>query len=332
MRRANARISTLLCIFRSVPDAGAHLAMNVRTRTSAILLSMTLTRPTDIVDMKARMERFSSEEGQRRGLGIEILPSDVFINTYPKAGTTWVQQIVHQLRSGGDMEFGEICEVVPWLELAYDSGIDPLDQGGYEPRVFKTHLSWSRIPKGGRYIYVVRDPIDTLRSFYSFFDGWLFEPGSITVAEFATEWFMQGTGSGNYWEFIVEWWPQLGREDVLAMTYEHMIEDPVAAVRRIARFIGIDHEEAFSVAVENSSRLVMAENAEKFDEHVLRAARDPLMGLPPGGTSHKARARSAPIEVADETIKALDALWAATVEIELGFADYAELAAAIEEL
>ena len=293
---------------------------------------MTLSRPTNIADMKARMEHFSTEEGQARGLSIEILPTDVFVNTYPKAGTTWVQQIVHQLRSGGSMDFGEICEVVPWLELAHDSGVDPLDQGGFEPRVFKTHLSWTRIPKGARYIYVVRDPVATLRSFYSFFEGWLFEPGSISVAEFASEWFMEGTGSGNYWNFLVEWWPHLASDEVLAMAYEHMVEDPGAVVRRVAEFIVVDDECAMAAAIHNSSRLVMAEHADKFDEHVLRATRDPLMGLPPGGTSQKARARSAPVEVPEETLAALDEMWASHVESALGFSSYAQLADAIAEI
>lgn len=282
--------------------------------------------------MKERMERFSTVAGQAKGLSVEIRPDDIFINTYPKGGTTWVQQIVHQLRSGGSMEFGEICEVVPWLELAWDMGVDPLDQNGFEPRAFKTHLNWRRIPKGGRYIYVVRDPVATLRSFYSFFEGWVFEPGSITLEEFASEWFMEGTGSGNYWDFIIDWWPQLERDDVLPLVYERMIEDPVVAVARIAAFIGITDPAKIQAAVDNSSRQVMATHAEKFDEHVLRAARDPVMGLPPGGVSHKVNATSAPVHVPEATIFALDRLWRIEVERTLGFANYEELAAAIVAL
>ncbi len=293
---------------------------------------MAATRPTDIADMKARMENFSTEEGQTLGLGIEILPTDIFINTYPKAGTTWVQQMVHQLRSGGSMDFGEICEVVPWLELAHDCGVNPLDQGGFEPRVFKTHLNWTRIPKGARYIFVVRDPVATLRSFYSFFEGWLFEPGSISVADFASGWFMEGTGSGNYWNFLVEWWPHLAGGDVLAMAYEHMIGNPEAAVRRVAGFVDIRGEDVIAAAIHNSSRPVMADNAEKFDEHVLRAARDPLMGLPPGGSSHKARAASVPVVVPAETLRALDQLWREEVEAALGFSSYGDLTDAIARL
>ncbi len=42
---------------------------------------------------------------------------DVLITTPPKAGTTWMQQILHQLRTGGDDSFLSIDDVVPWLEI-----------------------------------------------------------------------------------------------------------------------------------------------------------------------------------------------------------------------
>lgn len=53
-------------------------------------------------------------------------------------------QIMHSLRSRGDMSFEEISLTIPCLEMAYDGGVLDLqaDQG-YKPRCFKTHL-WYR--------------------------------------------------------------------------------------------------------------------------------------------------------------------------------------------
>ena len=61
-----------------------------------------------------------------RALPVSFAPraSDVFVVTYPKCGTTWMTQICHQLRTGGDEAFGEITEVVPWDVLALDCGQD----------------------------------------------------------------------------------------------------------------------------------------------------------------------------------------------------------------
>ena len=52
-------------------------------------------------------------------------PSDVMITTFPKTGTTWLQQICHQLRNGGKgMDFMEVTQVMPWPEFAYECGQD----------------------------------------------------------------------------------------------------------------------------------------------------------------------------------------------------------------
>ena len=45
-------------------------------------------------------------------------PTDVVIAPYGKCGTTWLQQIFHTLRTGGDMDFEDISGVVPWIETA----------------------------------------------------------------------------------------------------------------------------------------------------------------------------------------------------------------------
>ena len=63
-------------------------------------------------------------------------PSDVFVVTYPKSGTTWMTQICQMLRRG-DINFGKITEVCPWDARAAMSGqqCQPSKgpQGIYEP-------------------------------------------------------------------------------------------------------------------------------------------------------------------------------------------------------
>ena len=66
-------------------------------------------------------------------------PNDVFVATYEKCGTTWMKQIMHQLRSGGDMSYRDITDVVPWIDLAYRAGNDLDVEQKYQPRCFHTH-------------------------------------------------------------------------------------------------------------------------------------------------------------------------------------------------
>ena len=81
-----------------------------------------------------KMSRKMTEQGRNRGLSFKPRSDDVFVVTPTKCGTTWMQQILHQLRSGGDMSFDEIDDVVPYIELAYDVEIDLESEHNYQPR------------------------------------------------------------------------------------------------------------------------------------------------------------------------------------------------------
>ncbi len=61
-----------------------------------------------IVKMKTRLSKLETAEGRKRGTELKPNPTDVIIVTPPKCGTTWVQQIVHALRSNASMDFDEV--------------------------------------------------------------------------------------------------------------------------------------------------------------------------------------------------------------------------------
>jgi hypothetical protein len=107
-------------------------------------------------------------ESLANGLQFKPRPSDVFIVTYPKCGTTWVQQIAHGLRSGGDMNFDEIDVATPWTICALDCKLDLNAEQAFHPRLYKSHESETKIAKGGKYIYVARNPESVLFSFHQF--------------------------------------------------------------------------------------------------------------------------------------------------------------------
>src|SRR5947208_9968598 len=124
---------------------------------------MTVTerrRATTLAELQAKMDRLVSEAGFAAGLGFVARPSDVIIAPFAKCGTTWLQQMVHSLRTGGDLDFDDVSRVVPWIETAQDLGLDLAAEQRGEPRAFKSHLAWDLVPKGARYIVAVRDPRD----------------------------------------------------------------------------------------------------------------------------------------------------------------------------
>lgn len=73
-------------------------------------------------------------------------------------GNAIAVQIIHGLRSKGNMDFDEIFDVVPLIEIAFDCGFSSLDiDQDYLPRFYKTHVWYPDCPKhAGKYIYVTR--------------------------------------------------------------------------------------------------------------------------------------------------------------------------------
>jgi hypothetical protein len=260
-------------------------------------------------------------------------PTDIFVSTYPKCGTTWALQIAHQLRTRGDMEFDDITLVAPWIEMAPILGTNAEAPQVAVPRLFKTHLPWGKMPKGGKYIYIMRDPGDALVSFYHFLNGVLFERDAIDINVWGKAFFLTGaTPFGDYWSHIRSWWDHRSDKDVLFLCFEDMKHDHEGAVRRIAKFMGLEGDEGrIGIATQNSTFAFMRAHGSRFDEqqNVLSLSR--LTGLP----SDDARMTKIRAGRVGESLTALsvevrlmlDAVWKREIEGPLGVTSYEELRA-----
>jgi hypothetical protein len=231
------------------------------------------------------------------------------------------------------MNFDEITSVIPWIEMAYDLGMDLKQPQGAQPRAFKSHLSWELVPKGARYIYVVRDPKDVVVSMYHFMEGWWFEPESISLAVFAREQFLHVKRPTSYWAHVRSWWPHRPDPNVLFLCYEDMKQDLPHTVQRIAAFIGCAlDDELLDIVARQSSLEFMRTHKRQFDDHLIRERRDAVCGLPPGGDSSKVRTGNVgdhSRELPSEVIAELDSRWQEEIEAPLGFPSYAALRAAL---
>ena len=290
-------------------------------------------RPTTIEGVQSALAGFRSAEGDAHAARFRPRPSDVIIATYPKCGSTWMQQIVHGLRTGGSMDFDEITEAVPWIEMAYDLGHDLEADQAAEPRAFKSHWRRDEVPEGCRYICILRDPKDVMVSFYRFFEGWFFEPGSISLDALIREFILQGTRSGRYWDHILAAWAYRDRADTLLLAYEDMKAAPRRAVARVAEFLDFGGRLAkIHIATEQSSIEFMKRHERQFDDHLIRAARDAACGLPPGGDATKVREGRVgghKAAMSADLAAALDQVWREEIESRLGFADYQALREAL---
>lgn len=133
---------------------------------------------------------------------IEPRTDDIYIVTYPRSGTTWLQMILYQMLTDGEMSFTHISQVIPFFDRALLSRTDLAALKS--PRVFKTHLPFRNISTlPGRYLYVARNGKDVLTSYYHFHRShYGFNRG---LAEFFED-FISGTLQyGSWFDHVSEW-------------------------------------------------------------------------------------------------------------------------------
>jgi hypothetical protein len=195
-------------------------------------------------------------------------PDDIFVVTYPRSGTTWTQMILYQLTTDGRMDFAHITQVCPWFERAFKAGHDLDALPG--PRVFKSHLTYRRIPKGPcKYLYVARDGKDVAVSYYHFHRSHMDYQG--TFDEFFAKFLAGELSYGSWLRHVEGWWAHRADGNVLFLHYEDMVHDLPGSLRRIARFCELDVEpERFDSIVDRCGFAFMKAHESQFD---------PLLGI-----------------------------------------------------
>ena len=237
---------------------------------------------------------------------------DIVISVPAKSGTTWTMNMVHQLLTGGDADFADIYAEVPWIELVTRPGmpraemlerVAAMPQG--RPRAFKTHgeppvlpyLAADASPRV-RYVVVMRNPEEALVSMKPFMEqhsdelleAWQIPRQAFVHADFAS--FFAATGTGlnrQLFGFLAAWWPLRHARNVLFIHFNDMTRDHAGSVRRIADFLGIQHNDAaWARILEYTSFPWMKRHDVKFD-----GASNEIPILKPGAMVRKGKAGSA---------------------------------------
>ncbi|NOZ10340.1 MAG: sulfotransferase domain-containing protein [Gammaproteobacteria bacterium] len=201
-------------------------------------------------------------------------PLDVLITTAPKAGTTWMQQILHQLRSGGDPDFESIDVVVPWLECPRGgkSWQDVLSdyEAIADPRVFKTHCTYLQTPgvDTARLILSSRDPRDCCVSFYHHILDMTDEArrrAGIKCPDSFDAYLESWLEFGAWYRNVQSWWSHRKDDNLLWLRYEDMKVDLEGSTDQILQFLGWDLSvKARERALEYCSFGWMKANADRF--------------------------------------------------------------------
>lgn len=191
------------------------------------------------------MHNVFREENVRSAINYKPRRGDVFVVTYPKCGTNWMQYIIWNIYSRGKppTDVGEYTLNSPFMEMTGAKAAENPSRFG----PIATHLPLRALQPVdmAKYIYVARNPYDCAVSFYHFILG--LTPKTITDVSFGTflDKFLAGKVLyGDYFDHLIPWYGRRGDTNVLFLTYEELNANPRAHVIRIAEFLGEEHGKA----------------------------------------------------------------------------------------
>jgi aryl sulfotransferase len=198
-------------------------------------------------------------------------PDDIIVSTSYKAGTTWTQRIVSLLVLG--REPVDLNVVSPWIDCRF---IEPADgmheriEAQTHRRFVKSHLPLDALPwwDDVKYIAVGRDARDVFMSMFNHISAYtdfaheLFAAGDpvggpmprcpedprdlwqewITTGNFP--WETDGSPMWSHLYHVESFWKHREQPNILMVHYADMKADLDGEMRRIAAFLGIEHDEA----------------------------------------------------------------------------------------
>ncbi|KAD5961156.1 hypothetical protein E3N88_12629 [Mikania micrantha] len=208
-------------------------------------------------------------------------PSDVFLCSAPKTGTTWLKSLVFAIvtREKFDESTTPLLtklahECVPILEILQVKEHENNRKNSGLPLV-ATHFPYASLPKSVissncKIVYIYRNIKDVIVSNYHFRREAFKLPMEDAPFEEAFEEFYQGISNfGPYWDHVLGYWKaSLERPDsILLLKYEDLKRDPTSNLKRLADFIGypfsVDEEKAG--VVDNIIRFCSFENMSNLE-------------------------------------------------------------------
>ncbi|XP_068105099.1 sulfotransferase 1C1-like [Hyperolius riggenbachi] len=174
-------------------------------------------------------------------------PGDVLIATYPKSGTTWMQEIVDLVVHDGDEQIcqrGPIFERIPFIEFSHvmKPGMEEINAMP-SPRILKTHLPVQLVPPSFwrhkcKVIYVARNAKDTLTSYFHFDKHVGIHPDPEPFEEYVRRFMKGDVGWGSWYDHVKDFWEARDKHNILYTFYEDIKKNPQQEIRKVAKFLG----------------------------------------------------------------------------------------------
>jgi len=207
----------------------------------------------------------------RRWQHYQPRPDDIIIATYPKCGTTWMQQIVGLLVFQTPVP-KPIMQISAWIDRRFPQPVEAVVaqiEAQEHRRFLKSHMPLDGLPfyDEVKYIHVARDGRDACMSLHNHATGFtdqmlaslnkagledeavgrLYPDIRTDPGEFFHQWITRGEIPGDedgspsmsFFHFEQSWWNARHRPNVLLVHYNDLKADLSGEMTRNAGFLGI---------------------------------------------------------------------------------------------
>jgi len=206
--------------------------------------------------------------------------NDVLIVSFPKTGTNWAANFLKRLLyTDEEMSAYEAISLAWWaFEMAVKEKFEIIDALPLKRRVFITHLNGNVLNKENlkkqnvKIIYMLRNPKDQIVSQFNFFSKLMKEqpdtnPMKKLVSGGWNGFFPHALGGdfpvdgkkppakSKYSDHILSWLPKEGDDNIQMVYYEDLKEDFSSELKKIAKFLGVEVDEAKLAQIQGGSSI-----------------------------------------------------------------------------
>lgn len=194
--------------------------------------------------------------------------SDIYLVSFLKSGTTWMQVILYNMLHSGDMNFKHIYDVSPWPQNEAFNGNSPDKLKDYpSPRIIKSHDKYNFFNNDcvNKFIFVYRDGKDVAVSL--FHQNKNYNSPDITFNENFNNYFKDEKAKLNWFSFTKEWLENKNKFQILYVSYEDLKTNFDTTIHKIAAYLNVTLTEEISQRIKfHSSFEYMKAHETKFGE------------------------------------------------------------------
>ncbi|XP_068941628.1 sulfotransferase 2B1-like isoform X1 [Petaurus breviceps papuanus] len=250
---------------------------------------------TEVFEGISMPGKMHTQESLHAATNFQFQDTDVLLVTFPKSGTTWMQQILSLIFNKEDFQKVQGIPTwsrVPWLEHTYL--LDCLAQmDASKPRLLTTHFPAKLLIHNlknskARVVYMARNPKDVLVSYYHFHKLAKFLPDVGSFEDFFDQFLEGKVNFGSWFNHIKDWLGVQQELNFFLITYEDLSQDPRQAIQNLSNFLGqplepkelenILHYCSFSFMSKNDQLNYSLTSPEVFDHSIGKFMRKGVTG------------------------------------------------------